>query len=43
MSILNEVDNELESFGLATNQGDDIALWKQEDGRFANKFSAKKT
>ena len=43
MRILNEVENEIETLRLAANQGDDIALWKQEEGRFVNRFYAKRT
>ena len=32
VSILNEVETEIEALRLAANQGDDIALWKQQKG-----------
>ena len=43
VSILNEVENEIEFLRLADHQGNDTALWKQEEGRFVNRFSAKRT
>ncbi|XP_013616901.1 PREDICTED: uncharacterized protein LOC106323300 [Brassica oleracea var. oleracea] len=43
VSILNEVENEIEFLRLADHQGNDTALWKQEEGRFVNRFSSKRT
>lgn len=43
ISILNEVENDIEMLRLTETHGDDITLWKQADRKFTNRFSAKKT
>ncbi|KAL0728812.1 hypothetical protein Bca4012_024905 [Brassica carinata] len=43
VSILNDVENDIEMLRTAENQGDDITLWKQAEGKFAHRFSTKRT
>lgn len=43
VGILNEIENDIEMLRLSEDQGDDIACWKQAEGKFMNRFSTKKT
>ena len=41
--ILNEIEDEIETLRLEPSQDEDIPLWKQKEGIYANMFSSKKT
>ncbi|XP_048604915.1 uncharacterized protein LOC125582324 [Brassica napus] len=43
LGIFNEVECEIEKLRDMHNQDDDVPLWRQDDIRFANQFSTKKT
>ncbi|XP_048637065.1 uncharacterized protein LOC125609588 [Brassica napus] len=43
LSILNEVEEELNALRSSACQEDDITLWRQADDNFATKFSSKRT